>query len=66
MKYRNRKIVAVEGIDGAGKTTIIKEVSNYFGDDVIFYSRTKKGKFIDKLVSSTVRLREIIMGWHRI
>lgn len=52
MKYKNRKIVAVEGIDGAGKTTIIKEILNYFGDNVILYSRTKKGKFIDRLVSS--------------
>lgn len=52
MKYENRIILAVEGIDGAGKTTLINEISNFFGNDIIFYERTKKSKFVDKLVTS--------------
>lgn len=52
MKYQNRIILAVEGIDGAGKTTLINEISKFFCGHVIFYKRTEKCKLIDKFVSS--------------
>lgn len=47
----NQIVIALEGIDGAGKTTIINELHRQFKDDLIIYKRTKKGKLIDKLVS---------------
>lgn len=57
MKYKNRIVLAVEGIDGAGKTTLINEISIFFGNDVIFYERTKKGKFINKLIATKLMQR---------
>lgn len=52
MKYKNRIILALEGIDGAGKTTLCNELSNFFGSNIVFYKRTEKGKIIDKIVKS--------------
>lgn len=51
MKNKKRIIIAIEGIDGAGKTTLINKISKIFSEEVIFYSRTQKGKLVDKLVS---------------
>ncbi len=47
-------IVAIEGIDGAGKTTLINELLRFYKKDAIVYSRTRKGALINKLVSSTL------------
>lgn len=44
-------VIAIEGIDGAGKTTIINELSKRYTNKLAIYKRTKKGKFVDKLVS---------------
>ena len=40
----HRLIVAIEGIDGAGKTTLVKAVASRIGEQVCVLSRTKKGK----------------------
>lgn len=51
----NRQIIiAIEGIDGSGKTTLISELSRYFKRNVVVYKRTNKGKLLDKIVSSTI------------
>ena len=34
-------VIAIEGIDGAGKTTIINELHRQFNDDLMIYERTK-------------------------
>ena len=47
----NQIVIAIEGIDGAGKTTIINKLCRQFDGDLIIYERAKKGKIIDKLVS---------------
>lgn len=44
-------IVALEGIDGAGKSSVINFITNKYKNKVIIYSRTKKGKIIDRIVT---------------
>ena len=51
MRQNNQIIIAIEGIDGAGKTTLIDKLVHNI-DDVAVYERTKKNKFVDMLVSS--------------
>lgn len=51
---KSQIIVAIEGIDGAGKTTLIHEICHYFGRQCVVYKRTNKGNFMDKLVSSAI------------
>ena len=47
----NKKhIIAVEGIDGAGKSTLIALLREEF--PILLYQRTKKGKWLDKIVST--------------
>lgn len=47
----NGLIVCVEGIDGAGKSTIVEQLKNIYGSRCLVYSRTQKGKFITKWIS---------------
>ena len=51
---KSQIIVAIEGIDGAGKTTLIKEICRCLGENSLVYKRTSKGKLMDKLVSSAI------------
>lgn len=51
---KSQIVVAIEGIDGSGKTTLINEICRYFGEKSIVYKRTHKGKFIDRIVSSAI------------
>lgn len=51
---RKQIIVAIEGIDGAGKTSLINELSSHYGDKIIVYNRTKKGKLLNRLVSHNI------------
>ncbi len=44
-------IIALEGIDGAGKSTIINFLVNILKSDVAVYARTRKSGLIDKVVS---------------
>lgn len=44
-------VVAIEGIDGAGKSTLINLLNDEFRDTVGIYSRTKKGNILDFIVS---------------
>lgn len=54
MDYSNCIIIAVEGIDGAGKSTLIAELTKQLMNDVSVYERTKKGKITQKLVTSKI------------
>lgn len=60
MRHNNQIIIAIEGIDGAGKTTIIDKLVNMI-DDVVVYQRTKKNKFVDMLVSSKFLKKHYIL-----
>lgn len=44
-------IIALEGIDGAGKSSTIKRLIDSYNPNITVYSRTQKSKLIDKLVS---------------
>lgn len=58
---KSQIIIAIEGIDGAGKTTLISEICRYFGDEVVVYRRTSKGKILDKLVSSRMMQKHYML-----
>lgn len=58
---KSQIIVAIEGIDGAGKTTLIRELSHYYNGNISVYKRTSKGKAIDMLVSSKVLQNKIML-----
>ena len=47
-------VVAIEGIDGAGKSTLIHLLQEEFGAMAGIYSRTKKGSILDFLVSHKI------------
>ena len=53
MKIKNTKqiIIALEGIDGAGKSTLINLVCHRLNNQVEVYKRTKKGSIINYFVS---------------
>lgn len=44
-------IIALEGIDGAGKSSTIKLLVNKYKPNITVYTRTQKAKLIDKFVS---------------
>lgn len=44
-------IIALEGIDGAGKSSTIKLLVNKYKPNIAVYTRTQKAKLIDKFVS---------------
>ncbi len=44
-------VIALEGIDGSGKSSTIKYIIKKYEPRVIVYSRTKKNKLIDRIVS---------------
>lgn len=54
MKKKEQIIIALEGIDGAGKSTLIQKIKKQFGKDISVYRRTHKGRIIDKIVTSRV------------
>ncbi len=45
-------IIALEGIDGAGKSSTIHYLINKYPNQIAVYKRTRKSRFIDKPVSS--------------
>lgn len=45
-------IIAIDGIDGAGKTTLIKEITNKLEEDICVYRRTEKGSFTKRILNS--------------
>lgn len=47
-------IVALEGIDGAGKSTLINLLNDEFKEIVGTYSRTKKGAILDFILSRKI------------
>jgi thymidylate kinase len=51
-KNNKRIIIALEGIDGAGKTTLINSIFNELDGEVSIYRRTQKGILMDKFLSS--------------
>ena len=48
----HRLVIALEGIDGAGKTTLTNAIKRQFGDNVGILPRTKKGKGCEALINS--------------
>lgn len=52
MNHNNRIVVAVEGIDGAGKSTLILEIEKFLKDNISIYQRTRKGKITEKILNS--------------
>lgn len=52
-------VVAIEGIDGAGKSTLINLLNEEFRNIIGIYSRTEKGSLLDFLVS-----RKIMQNHH--
>lgn len=58
---KSQIIVAIEGIDGAGKTTLIREISHYYNGAVSVYKRTSKGSLTDRLLSSKVLQKHFIL-----
>lgn len=62
-KNRSDLIIALEGIDGAGKSTLIKNLlaDNYFKDKISLYSRTKKNKYMTKFFSSRFMQRHYML-----
>ncbi len=48
--YEKKYVIALEGIDGAGKSTLIELLKNEF--PISLYQRTKKGKIIENLVTA--------------
>ena len=51
MKKENLIVVALEGIDGAGKTTLINYIQQNLEEKTSIYERTKKNSLTDRLVS---------------
>lgn len=58
---KSQIIVAIEGIDGAGKTTLINALCRYYSGESIVYKRTSKGNFLDKLVSSAIMQKHYML-----
>lgn len=58
---KSQIIVAIEGIDGAGKTTLINAICRYYSGESIVYNRTSKGIFFDKLVSSAIMQKHYML-----
>lgn len=52
-------IIALEGIDGSGKSSVIKQISQEYSNISVF-SRTKKGDFLDKVLSSNLLKKHYI------
>ena len=51
-KYRT--IIALEGIDGAGKTTLINSLKEEYEGKICVYSRTKKGRYAKSLLNRSI------------
>lgn len=54
-------IIALEGIDGAGKSTVTKFLVKKYKPYIAVYSRTQKSKLIDKLVSCNFMRRHYML-----
>ena len=54
MKRDKRLIIAIEGIDGVGKSTLVEILKKRFGDQLIVYSRTEKSEKDNKFLHSKV------------
>lgn len=50
-------IICIEGIDGAGKSTSIKQLKSIYGENCVVYSRTQKGHALARFISSHVMRR---------
>ena len=53
--HMEKLIVALEGIDGSGKSTVIAALKKIY--DIAVYKRTEKSAFIDQIVSSKLMSR---------
>lgn len=51
MIFVKQLIIAIEGIDGAGKSTICREIKDRLGDSCSIYSRTEKSQLVHTLLT---------------
>ena len=54
MKKNNKIIIAIEGIDGAGKSTLVGLLKKRFDNQVVVYSRTEKSEKDSKVLHNKV------------
>lgn len=52
MRCTDQTIIAIEGIDGAGKSTLISEIKGKLPSGILLYERTKKSRLVEKILSN--------------
>ena len=52
MKNKKQIVIALEGVDGSGKSTIIQNICDQLRTGVLIYHRTSKGKVLDRFLST--------------
>lgn len=61
MNKTNHIIIALEGIDGSGKTTLIEKLQKKMPESISIYERTKKNKLTDHIVMSRLMRKHYLL-----